>query len=71
MEDRLRSTTLTQWILILMPVDDSVAEVDRERGKVIWFSDVRGYGFIEGKNKQELFVHFRDIRTGGYRTRIH
>lgn len=49
-------------------VDDSVADVERERGKVIWFSDVRGYGFIEGKNKQQLFVHFRHIRGGGYRT---
>lgn len=49
-------------------VDDSVADVEREKGKVIWFSDVRGYGFIEGKNNQELFVHFSDIRSGGYRT---
>jgi cold shock CspA family protein len=49
-------------------MDDSTADVEREMGKVIWFSDVRGYGFIAGKNNQELFVHFRDIRSGGYRT---
>jgi CspA family cold shock protein len=34
---------------------------------VKWFSDVRGYGFIESAGK-DFFVHFRDIVGTGYRT---
>jgi CspA family cold shock protein len=34
---------------------------------VKWFSDLKGYGFIESGGK-DFFVHFRDIVGTGYRT---
>lgn len=39
------------------------------KGRVKWFNEVRGYGFItEEENGQDLFVHFADIQERGYRT---
>ncbi len=43
------------------------ATVSRADGHVKWFSDLRGYGFIESGGK-DFFVHFRDILGTGYRT---
>jgi len=43
------------------------ATVSRADGHVKWFSDVRGYGFIESAGK-DFFVHFRDIAGPGFRT---
>ncbi len=44
----------------------SVATVDRERGVVIWFSDIKGYGFIKGQNNDSIFVHYSDIKGDRY-----
>ena len=38
------------------------------RGKVKWFSDAKGYGFIGLVNGPDLFVHYSDIVGEGYRT---
>lgn len=43
------------------------ATISRADGHVKWFSDTRGYGFIESGGN-EFFVHFRDIVGTGYRT---
>ncbi len=43
-------------------------------GKVKWFNDSKGYGFIErdaiaqAKKAEEIFVHFSAIRGDGHRT---
>lgn len=37
-------------------------------GKVKWFSKQKGYGFIEGENGQDIFVHFSSITGDGFRT---
>lgn len=37
------------------------------RGKVKWFNDKRGFGFIEYDGK-EIFVHYSDILGEGFRT---
>lgn len=41
---------------------------DRVRGTVKWFSSEKGYGFITQENGTDLFVHYSEIQTGGFRT---
>ena len=38
------------------------------KGVVKWFSDQKGYGFIEQENGDDLFVHFSSIMGDGFRT---
>jgi len=40
----------------------------RERGRVRWFSNTKGYGFIGRKDGEDVFVHYREISGNGYRT---
>jgi len=38
------------------------------RGKVKWFSESKGYGFIEREDGKEVFVHFTGIAGKGFRS---
>lgn len=39
------------------------------RGKVKWFNDLKGYGFITSNdNFEDIYVHHTDIRADGYKT---
>ena len=37
-------------------------------GKVKWFNDSKGYGFITGDDGTDAFVHHGDIVGEGYKT---
>lgn len=38
------------------------------KGKVKWFNNEKGYGFIEADNLADIFVHYSVIQKDGYKT---
>ena len=49
-------------------IDTTAAEVEREQGTVIKFSDIRGYGFIRNQNNEDVFIHYSNIIGHGYKS---
>ncbi len=38
------------------------------RGKVKWFNNDKGYGFVDYKENEDIFVHYSAIKQDGFKT---
>ncbi len=38
------------------------------KGKVKWFNNQKGYGFIATENGKDVFVHYTAIKGDGYKS---
>lgn len=41
---------------------------EKEKGTVKWFNAVKGFGFIERGENEDVFVHFSGIVSDGYKS---
>ncbi|SBS37400.1 Major cold shock protein CspA [Marinomonas spartinae] len=42
--------------------------MERVIGKVKWFNDSKGIGFIKRVGESDVFVHYKSIQTEGHKT---
>ncbi len=38
------------------------------KSKVKWFNDIKGYGFIENNQLDDIFVHYSQVNKEGYKS---
>ena len=41
---------------------------DRSQGRIKWFSESKGYGFITRDGGDDVFFHHSELQMPGYRT---
>ncbi|MCF8305090.1 MAG: cold-shock protein [Ignavibacteriales bacterium] len=41
---------------------------ERKQGSVKWFNRVKGFGFIQQENGEDVFVHYKSIVGDGFRS---
>ncbi len=42
-------------------------KVPQYTGKVVWFNNAKGFGFLSHEGGSDVFVHFSAIRSDGYK----
>ncbi len=40
----------------------------QETGHVKWFNEKKGFGFIVNSHGEDIFVHYKDIQSDGFKT---
>ena len=49
-------------------IQESITMATRVQGTVKWFNGEKGYGFITPESGPDLFVHYSEIQSSGFRT---
>ena len=40
------------------------------KGTVKWFNETKGFGFIQQENGPDVFAHFSEIKSNGFKTLV-
>jgi CspA family cold shock protein len=51
-------------------LSEAAKEVVKEQGRVRWFNNSKGFGFIDrnGNKDDSIFVHFSQVQSEGYKS---
>ena len=42
--------------------------MERLKGKVVWFNNAKGFGFLSSPSGPDVFVHYSSIQNDGYKS---
>ena len=70
----LQTNLVVKGLCILLirccKLQEDLQMMSKTIGKVKWFNNAKGYGFIEQPGEQDIFVHYSSITGDGYKTLI-